>query len=57
LNVNLPGVSQFNIVVFSIADEIQSINETERIESPKTFFVDYLYVLNFLYQICQDKKI
>jgi hypothetical protein len=39
LNVNLPGVSQFNIVVFSIADEIQSINETERIESPKTFFV------------------
>lgn len=36
LNAHLPGVAQFNIVVSNIADEIQSTNETEGIESSKT---------------------
>lgn len=36
LNTHLPGVAQFNIVVSNIADEIQSTNETEGIESSKT---------------------
>lgn len=36
LNSHLPGVAQFNIVISNIADEIQSSNETEGIESSKT---------------------